>query len=145
MSYNGQEINMPNLPGYTAQKPQSKPKTAGFQLVNGIRMNNMEDKGFAVDTCLSHRDAGSESWTTTNSFIGSKTDRSYIQASANDAVLRFYAFFKEGVSESSQETYRARKVVILYYVTDHTLEIIEPKQMNSGIPQGCFLKRASAS
>ena len=56
-------------------------------------------------------------------------------------VLRFYGYFKEPVVESSLEHFRVRKLVLYYYLEDHTLSIIEPKQMNSGTPQGAFLKR----
>jgi len=56
-------------------------------------------------------------------------------------VLRFYGFFKESVVESALENYRVRKVDIFYYLEDNSVSINEPKQMNSGIPQGPFLKR----
>lgn len=56
-------------------------------------------------------------------------------------VLRFSAFFKESCVESGLESYRVRKVLIYFYLEDNSIEIIEPKQMNSGIPQGSFLKR----
>lgn len=56
-------------------------------------------------------------------------------------VLRFYGYFKEAVVESAVENHRVRKVVVQYYVTDGTIQVIEPKEDNSGIPQGTFLKR----
>ena len=58
-------------------------------------------------------------------------------------VLRFFGYFREAVVESALEHYRLRKLVIYYYLEDHTLSIIEPKQTNSGTPQGAFLKRQS--
>lgn len=39
------------------------------------------------------------------------------------------------------ENSRVRNLVVFYYVTDNTFSICEPKQMNSGIPQGTFLRR----
>lgn len=57
-------------------------------------------------------------------------------------VLRFNGYFKESVDESKTEHARIRQVVILYYLVDDTIEITEPKEVNSGIPQGLFLKRA---
>jgi len=56
-------------------------------------------------------------------------------------VLRFYGYFKESVTESVVENYRIRQVVVNYYLDDGTISITEPKQQNSGIPQGIFLKR----
>jgi hypothetical protein len=91
-------------------------------------------------------------WTTTATAVGSQTQREWkgtegVHATApkylkNDRkVLRFFAFFREGVAESPEEGARARNATILYYLTDDTIEIIEPRQLNAGMPQGCFLKR----
>ena len=43
--------------------------------------------------------------------------------------------------ESRLENYRVRKFVVFYYLEDHSIMLNEPKQMNSGAPQGVFLKR----
>jgi len=56
-------------------------------------------------------------------------------------VLRFHGFFKEAVVESNLENYRVRNVVIYYYLEDDTCHIIEPRQDNSGIPQGQLIRR----
>lgn len=56
-------------------------------------------------------------------------------------VLRFYGYFKESVVESRLENYRIRKLVIYYFLEDRSLLIVEPKQVNSGTPQGAFLNR----
>lgn len=34
-----------------------------------------------------------------------------------------------------------RKVTVFYYLEDKSIMITEPKQSNSGVPQGAFLKR----
>lgn len=56
-------------------------------------------------------------------------------------VLRFYAFFKEAVTDSAVENQRVRKCVIFYYLDDGSLYIAEPKTVNSGMPQGVLLKK----
>ncbi|ORZ31346.1 hypothetical protein BCR44DRAFT_1463879 [Catenaria anguillulae PL171] len=56
-------------------------------------------------------------------------------------VLRFYAYFQEAVQERRDEQYRIRKVNILYYLEDDTLHVIEPRGVNSGIPQGTLIRR----
>lgn len=56
-------------------------------------------------------------------------------------VLRFYGYFKESVVESKLENYRIRKVILMYYIEDRSIMITEPKVVNSGTPQGAFLKR----
>ncbi|KAH9187271.1 hypothetical protein AeNC1_010752 [Aphanomyces euteiches] len=56
-------------------------------------------------------------------------------------VLRFEGYFLEAVHESNVENFRVRKCIILYYLEDDTIQIIEPKVENSGILQGNFVKR----
>ena len=56
-------------------------------------------------------------------------------------MLRFFGYFKESVVESRLENYRIRKVIIYYFLEDRSILITEPKQVNSGTPQGAFLKR----
>jgi hypothetical protein len=56
-------------------------------------------------------------------------------------VLRFFGYFKESVVESRLENYRIRKVILYYFLEDRSILITEPKQVNSGTPQGAFLKR----
>lgn len=50
-------------------------------------------------------------------------------------VLRFYGYFQEHVNEDPAANMRVRKVVFLYYLEDNTMQISEPKQDNSGLPQ----------
>ena len=38
-------------------------------------------------------------------------------------VLRFFGYYKEAVHESRMENYRVRKVTILYYLEDNTLQV----------------------
>lgn len=56
-------------------------------------------------------------------------------------VLRFYAFFQETIDERPDENSRYRQCVLMYFMEDGTVRVSEPKQENSGIPQGTFLKR----
>lgn len=58
-----------------------------------------------------------------------------------DVVLCFLAYFQEAVHDSSVETKRIRKCEIYYYVLDDSIQIVEPKMENSGVPQGNFMKR----
>ena len=56
-------------------------------------------------------------------------------------MLRFTGYFKESVVESRLENFRIRQLTIYYYLEDRSVMITEPKQINSGAPQGAFLKR----
>jgi hypothetical protein len=59
-------------------------------------------------------------------------------------VLRFYGYFKEPIFSSQEGNYRVRHVTILFFLEDDTLQILEPREKNSGIPQGTFLRRHRA-
>ena len=56
-------------------------------------------------------------------------------------MLRFYGYFKESVVESRLENFRIHELLIYYYLEDKSIMIQEPKQENSGLPQGAFLNR----
>jgi hypothetical protein len=56
-------------------------------------------------------------------------------------VLRFYGYFKESVVESRLENFRIHSLLIYYFLEDKSILMIEPKQVNSGMPQGAFLNR----
>ena len=56
-------------------------------------------------------------------------------------VLRFEGFFKEPVHESAAENFRVRRIKVYYYLEDDSMQVSEPKEENSGIPQGVFIKR----
>ena len=56
-------------------------------------------------------------------------------------ILRFYGYFVEKMIQNPKEKECFRKVVILFYLEDHTISINEPVIHNSGMMQGAFLKR----
>lgn len=60
---------------------------------------------------------------------------------AKPEVLRFYAYFTEPVFNSQIEDQLLRKVKIIFYMEDDTIQINEERIKNCGIPQGDFLKR----
>ncbi|TPX38933.1 hypothetical protein SeMB42_g02286 [Synchytrium endobioticum] len=55
-------------------------------------------------------------------------------------VLRFDAYFKQAVHESTEQYY-LRRVRILYYLEDDSVAVVEPEFENSGILQGVLIKR----
>ena len=56
-------------------------------------------------------------------------------------VLLFNAYFEEDLQQCAIESRRLHKCDIFFYVEDGTIEIIERKLENSGMPQGTFLRR----
>jgi len=77
--------------------------------------------------------------------LGSVDDNDYMEVPAWDAldrhVLRFYGYFKEAVVETNLENYRVRKVVINFFLEDDTCAVSEPREDNSGMPQGTLIRR----
>jgi len=70
--------------------------------------------------------------------LGEATSPSWL--SLDDKVLRFSAYFRETVNESS-ETDHIRKVLIHFYNSDNSIMISEPAVTNSGIQGGVLLRR----
>ncbi|KAJ8609562.1 hypothetical protein CTAYLR_006046 [Chrysophaeum taylorii] len=56
-------------------------------------------------------------------------------------VLCFKAYYEENVHGSTIERQRVRKCLIYYYLEDDTIQMTEPTEGNSGIPQGQFIRR----
>lgn len=56
-------------------------------------------------------------------------------------VLCFDAYFQEAVYEKREEQYRVRKCKIYFYLEDDSVQVIEPRAKNSGVPQGTLIRR----
>lgn len=83
--------------------------------------------------------------TTRQVFKDAGAGQAYSELPAWDAldrhVLRFQGYFKESVVESNLENHRVRKFTMYYYLEDDSCHIIEPRQDNSGLPQGTLIRR----
>ena len=53
-------------------------------------------------------------------------------------VLCFDAYFQEAVYEKREEQYRVRNCKIYFYLEDDSIQVIEPRSKNSGVPQGKY-------
>ncbi|XP_052782437.1 EF-hand domain-containing family member C2-like [Mya arenaria] len=60
-------------------------------------------------------------------------------------VLCFDAFFQEAVYEKREEQYRVRNCKIYFYLEDDSIQVIEPRAKNSGVPQGTLIRRHRVS
>lgn len=56
--------------------------------------------------------------------------------------LRLEAYFKQGIFGSADESFRVRKVRLLYYLEDDTLAVFEPRLDNVGFNQGKLVRRS---
>eukprot|EP00746_Dinoflagellata_sp_MGD_P074116 gnl/MRDRNA2_/MRDRNA2_29981_c0_seq1.p1 gnl/MRDRNA2_/MRDRNA2_29981_c0~~gnl/MRDRNA2_/MRDRNA2_29981_c0_seq1.p1 ORF type:complete len:762 (+),score=175.42 gnl/MRDRNA2_/MRDRNA2_29981_c0_seq1:63-2288(+) len=144
--------SLPNLPGFSIplQKERNhRAQTWGF--VNGQRMEMQEGlshdkpKFVTAPKPADYWRNGTIPMSTTREVFMASTPKELDTLPAWDAldrhVLRFYGFFKEAVVETNLENYRVRKCVILYYLEDDTCQVNEPRQDNSGIPQGNLIRR----
>jgi len=146
--------NLPNLPGFNL--PQFKEryhKNQTWGVVNGQRIEFQEGETHEK-TKFVHAVRPKETWRS-GSLPESHTRATFKNLSMNnhehmkvpawDAldrhVLRFYGYFKEAVVETNLEKYRVRKVVVCFHLEDDTCTVTEPKQDNSGIPQGVLIRR----
>ncbi|RHY42669.1 hypothetical protein DYB34_012103 [Aphanomyces astaci] len=119
-------------------------KQQKFKLVAGMRIDSSLSQAPSILATRADKRGDPDRFTTTARDFGSElsiTDESIFAPSNVNKVLRFFAFFEETVDESPSEVFRLRKSMILFYLTDDTIEIIENKVANSGLPQGTFLKR----
>lgn len=145
--------NLPHLPGYNYplfKENYHKPQTWG--IVNGQRIEQREGLSHDKTKFVKGRKEP-ENWrsgslpdsTTRAIFKNPGQEKEHVELPAWDAldrhVLRFHGYFKEAVAESNLENYRVRRVVFFYYLEDDTCHIIEPRQDNSGIPQGQLVRR----
>lgn len=143
--------NLPNLPGFslpTWKDRNHKHQTWG--MYNGTRIcSDGKVKGKFVQALRPKEtwNTGSlpDSHTRAVFKASSMNSQDYMDVPAWDAldrhVLRFQGYFKESVVETNLENYRVRKVEIFFYLEDDTQCITEPKQDNSGIPQGTLIRR----
>lgn len=56
-------------------------------------------------------------------------------------VLCFFGYFKETLPDVYRASFQIRKVKIFFYLEDETIQVSEPKCVNSGIAQGCLISR----
>jgi len=91
-------------------------------------------------------------WRTTTSDFGASIPRPATAGASRPKweheekkVLRFFSYFKEpvheGGSNDSRSGFRIRQCTISFYLQDNSVSIDEQKTLNSGLPQGRFMRR----
>jgi hypothetical protein len=136
----------PFFPGYTSKRTRpTLLKQQDFKVVNGLMQTRSPNPSIidqeieatrerlealqAISRDLDH-DA-------TGPYLPDYTEENVPET----VVLRFFAYFKQSLTEAGDETYRVRFVRIYYFTEDDTIMIEEGKQRNSGMPQGVLLRR----
>lgn len=99
-------------------------------------MGNLPPNGLASTTHSSFKDPNNPAFDPDYNF-----KRTLMIQEASKLVLRFFGHFTEDVPQSRLEKARVRNLEISLFSGDNTISVIEPRQRNSGIIQGLFLKR----
>lgn len=143
--------NVPSLPGYSISdgqrnfgKPNALSTVCGVMVVNEEGLTWDKNNRVKVPRAPSQKRWGNLGHTTSADCF-TKPELDTVELPAWDAldrhVLRFTGFYREAVNESNLENCRTRHVTIYYYLEDGTVHISEPKQDNSGLPQGTRVRR----
>ena len=140
-------LGIPFLPGSSFADPTrtnfSKSHTLAF--INGVP--NVDDEKPGIGGTLK---PGQKPQKRPANILGETRGAEYLDEYADAVpawvaydkkVLCFSAYFQEAVTESANEFYRVRRVKILYYLEDHSIQVTEPTSQDAGYPQGDFLKR----
>ncbi|KAL0480787.1 EF-hand domain-containing family member efhc2 [Acrasis kona] len=149
--YSSSSRQLPFLPGNTFEDPSMKDRHHKKQvfdyrnslpIVNDFNVPVDQDELLSATEKLAQKlQSSSISPLSPSSDSETGEDGRPKWLSLDRKVLRFYTFFKEGVHESALENNRVRRCVLYYYLEDDTIHVSEPKQDNSGIPQGALIKR----
>lgn len=147
-------MSMPNLPGFYSNKGRAGPRPQTFSASGGVVFEKespatyTEADHHAKIVERAHRTsrldtkAKEDLISTKRSLAATRTAPEVpVEVELDRQVLRVNAFFQEAVHESPLEHFRVRQVDILLYLVDMSLQIIEHREENSGLPQGTMLKR----
>jgi len=130
--------DIPNLPGFRSNDVSRRPVKQQFKYVCGYAVENDAPNDTGVKrTLLDFKQLQSEA-----PKRPSPGPSNLPQWLGNARIVyRFHGYFLESVAESNSESHRVRKCDVHYYTDDGAISVSEPKQENSGIPQGTFIKR----
>jgi len=132
-------VEIPHLPGYSVRKTGASDTYGRKQTLHYVN-------GYALQDNLSDSTTTPEippivPQSVENSVVGTTTSSLPPWVAFDRKVLRFYGYFTEDVQNNEFEDHRIRKILVNFYLEDQTMHVAEPKEENSGIPQGVFIKR----
>lgn len=151
---------LPKLPGYA---PTQDIDSDAFRRRSAAHLERSQEVKLAPvyatlldEMSRSNTSTKKNGWeTTTGSAFGSppfedfdidvSEQRQRLLGAFREAILCFNACFFEKTISVGPEEARVRRVIVQFYLADDTLSINEPRQPNSGIPQGTLLKRQSVA
>ena len=142
-------MSLPKLPGYVFydprksdyRKPQILQVTQGTM---GTRPPRPEDLERSAVLTRSMNGAAPPRMAPPRETVTTFPDYVPAHVAYEHLVLRFFAYFRESVPESNDETFRIRYVKIMVYLEDDSIMIEENRVRNSGMAQGVLLRRMRA-
>jgi hypothetical protein len=156
MSTKFNDVEIPNQPGWVNNSPKKRPGATSWGVVSNFgRYIQPDGSEVSIELRAEDRDMSlrrpvqehDDRFDTTASLFN-KTGLTPKKggftpkfARHEKQVLRWYGFYREAVDESQVEQERIRKICLLYYLEDDTIELTEPRQTNSGLPQGHLINR----
>lgn len=137
---------LPNYPGLSVQDPRKMAhlKAQYFNVTAGLMGSKPVPKESVEKQITEHSQRfsiRSPPMTTQNIQTFAETRELHDSVPLVPGVLRFYAYFRQDIPESAEETYRVRYVRIHVYLEDDTVMIEEYRIRNSGMEQGVLLRR----
>ncbi|KAI3436032.1 hypothetical protein D9Q98_002089 [Chlorella vulgaris] len=144
-----EQIKVPMLPGYSTSEPITggRPKTQSLQHRNGYAVSLPVRSAIQVQAVAGPAVTGSQLWTASPSEAApaqvpaATTPFQPKYVSLDKKVLRYFGWFGEAVPDSPLESWRLRRVEVLLYLEDGTMQVTERHAPNSGITQGTLAKR----
>ncbi|KAH0794609.1 EF-hand domain-containing protein 1 [Histomonas meleagridis] len=135
-------MNLPKLPGYSFHDPRRTDYRKGQMLtLTSGQMGQRPPRPEDIEKSLMQRSTKPIVTAPPKEPVSTFPDYIPAHVAYEHLVLRFYAYFKETIPESNEETTRTRYVKIMVYLEDDTVMIEENHVRNSGMAQGVFLKR----
>jgi len=131
---------LPFLPGNSFNKNVGKTKyhkSHHFDYANEVSMMvGAEKPGIGGETLLGQK------YKPRNT-VFPKGDGSNLPAwvAFDRQVLCFDAYYQEAVHEKREEQYRVRNCKIYFYLEDDSIQVLEPRLKNAGVPQGTLIRR----
>ena len=156
MSSKFDDVEIPNQPGWRNNSPKKRPGAKSWGVVTNFgRFVQPDGSEVSIELRAEDRDMSlkrpvqdyEDRFDTTATLFNStgltpkKETFTPKFARHKKQVLRWYGFYREAVDESQVEQERIRKISLLYYLEDDTIELTEPRQTNSGLPQGNLVRR----
>lgn len=135
-------VDVPNLPGFRRNPQVARPRAQGIAGAGPRPGEPVID--YVALRAEKARAAGarpSGDAAARKAAVASTAVRVAPAVAHEKQVLRFFAYFKEAVAESPVESERVRKITIQLFLEDMTIQALEPRDENSGLPQGTLIKR----